>query len=407
MSYTQEQIDRANQVNLEEFLRSQGEQLIKSGSEWRWKRHDSMTVKGNKWFRHSQSKGGYPVEFVMEFFGKSFPEAVELLIGEAPVNKINATSSSEFRLPPRSRYMERAMAYLRQRNIPEELVQEFCREGLIYEDAQHHNIVFVGKDAAGIPRYAHCKGTSDGFRMDVLGSDTVSYTHLATGWDCPRAHILVKLRDNMSETFEIQTIGRIRRMPEAKHYDCDLLDCCYLFTLDEKFTESVKLSLGKDALEAYRVFLKSEHRSFTLISEYKTNVPFPRDAKLALKVISKFFEKKYHTTSAMDKNKTLLEAHGYSFAEDIIDYTKSGEVSILSKENISGLNDVAIHEPLNTHKHGKAYHHCVAEIGFKINLDYSSINAIIRKLFLQGLHCDCKILKIDTRALYALSLIHI
>ena len=49
---------------------------------------------------------------------------------------------------------------------------------------------------------------------------------VATGWDCPRAHILVKLRDNMSETFEIQTIGRIRRLPEAKHYECDLLDCC-------------------------------------------------------------------------------------------------------------------------------------------------------------------------------------
>ena len=40
---------------------------------------------------------------------------------------------------------------------------------------------------------------------------------VATGWDCPRAHILVKLRDNMNETFEIQTIGRIRRMPEAMH----------------------------------------------------------------------------------------------------------------------------------------------------------------------------------------------
>ena len=56
---------------------------------------------------------------------------------------------------------------------------------------------------------------------------------VATGWDCPRAHILVKLRDNMSETFEIQTIGRIRRMPEAKHYGSDLLDSCYLYTLDE------------------------------------------------------------------------------------------------------------------------------------------------------------------------------
>lgn len=39
---------------------------------------------------------------------------------------------------------------------------------------------------------------------------------VATGWDCPRAQILVKLRDNMSEVFEIQTIGRIRRMPEAR-----------------------------------------------------------------------------------------------------------------------------------------------------------------------------------------------
>lgn len=68
---------------------------------------------------------------------------------------------------------------------------------------------------------------------------------IATGWDCPRAHILVKLRDNMNETFEIQTIGRIRRMLEAKHYEDDLLDCYYLYTLDEKFTENVKRSLGK------------------------------------------------------------------------------------------------------------------------------------------------------------------
>lgn len=67
---------------------------------------------------------------------------------------------------------------------------------------------------------------------------------VATGWDCPRAAILVKLRDNMDETFEIQTIGRIRRMPEAHHYGKDLLDSCYLYTFDEKFTAGVKLSLG-------------------------------------------------------------------------------------------------------------------------------------------------------------------
>lgn len=182
---------------------------------------------------------------------------------------------------------------------------------------------------------------------------------VATGWDCPRAQILVKLRDNMSEVFEIQTIGRIRRMPEAKHYGEDLLDCCYLYTLDEKFTESVKLSLGTGALDAYKVFLKPEYRSFTLISQFKTDIPFPRDAKFALKVIWKFFEKKYHTATDLDKNQSQLEAYGYSFNEDIVDFTKSGSVSVLSKDQITELNDISIHEPLNKDGDEEKTHLCI------------------------------------------------
>ena len=58
MTYTQTQIDRANAANLEDFLRAQGETLVRSGKEYRWKTHDSLTICGNKWFRHSQSKGG-------------------------------------------------------------------------------------------------------------------------------------------------------------------------------------------------------------------------------------------------------------------------------------------------------------------------------------------------------------
>lgn len=224
---------------------------------------------------------------------------------------------------------------------------------------------------------------------------------VATGWDCPRAHILVKLRDNMSETFEIQTIGRIRRMPEAKHYESDLLDCCYLYTLDEKFTESVKLSLGKDALDACKIFLKQEHRNFEIVSEYKTDVPFPRDAKLAMKVISKYFESKYHTSKDLAKNKTVLGANKYSFDEDIVDYTKSGSVATLNKEEISDLNDIAIHEELSTTKHGREYHHCAAEIGMKANLEYSSMNAILRRLFLDNVKCEHKIIALPTRALYS------
>ena len=104
MYYTQEQIDRANQADLVSFLQSQGEQLTRAGNEYRWKRHDSLTVRGNKWYRHSQSKGGAPIDFVMEFFGKSFTEAVEMLTGEKgaapPPDRPSPASLSDFRLPP-------------------------------------------------------------------------------------------------------------------------------------------------------------------------------------------------------------------------------------------------------------------------------------------------------------------
>jgi len=173
MSYTQEQIDRANQVNLEQFLLSQGEQLIKSGNEYRWKKHDSLTVKGNKWFRHSQNKGGYPIDFVMEFFEKTFPEAVQMLIGEDAAEVVaEPVQKSKFRLPPRCKSNTRIIKYLtEERKLPLDLVEMFIASGLIYEDAKHHNVVFVGKDEKGVPRYAHCRGTAEKFRMDVTGSD--------------------------------------------------------------------------------------------------------------------------------------------------------------------------------------------------------------------------------------------
>ena len=120
MSYTQEQIDRANQVNLEQLLRSQGEKLIKSGHEYRWERYDGLTVKGNKWFRHSQNKGGYPVDFVMKFFDKTFPEAVQMLTGEEAVECVTEPSpKTKFQLPPRCESNARIMKYLtEERKLP-------------------------------------------------------------------------------------------------------------------------------------------------------------------------------------------------------------------------------------------------------------------------------------------------
>ena len=184
MAYTQAQIDKANAVDLEKFLRAQGETLVRSGKEYRWKAHDSLTVCGNKWFRHSQSKGGLPVDFVMEFYGKSFPEAVQMLTGEPGEAQPEAdpAPSPAFRLPLRNVTNANILNYLTQeRKLSPSLVNFFIAAGDIYEDAAHHNVVFVGRDADGHPRYASSRGIREKFRQDAAGAEKVfGFAHRGT-----------------------------------------------------------------------------------------------------------------------------------------------------------------------------------------------------------------------------------
>ena len=184
MTYTQAQIDKANAVGLEKFLRAQGETLVRSGKEYRWKAHDSLTVCGNKWFRHSQSKGGLPVDFVMEFYGKSFPEAVQMLTGETGEAQPEAdpAPSPAFRLPLRNVTNANILNYLTQeRKLSPSLVNFFIAAGDIYEDAAHHNVVFVGRDADGHPRYASSRGIREKFRQDAAGAEKAfGFAHRGT-----------------------------------------------------------------------------------------------------------------------------------------------------------------------------------------------------------------------------------
>lgn len=224
---------------------------------------------------------------------------------------------------------------------------------------------------------------------------------IATGWDCPRAHILVKLRENTSETFEIQTIGRIRRMPELKHYENDLLDSCYLYTFDEKFTEGVKLHLRKGALDAVKLYLKKEHREITLTSEQKSVIGISKDATQSLKTMLLYYQKEYGTSTKTVENKTRLQTKGYIFSDMVIKKTFTGQIHTLTLQEFKNLESVNMVEPLNTHKHGREYHNRVSTLGVKVNLPYEQMNTIIRRLFDKNVRYDNKILRLDTREVYA------
>lgn len=51
-----------------------------------------------------------------------------------------------------------------------------------------------------------------------------------TGWDCPRAQVLVMLRDIQSETFQTQTIGRIVRIPVRNVQGSEVFQTGYIYT---------------------------------------------------------------------------------------------------------------------------------------------------------------------------------
>ncbi len=90
---------------------------------------------------------------------------------------------------------------------------------------------------------------------------------IATGWDCPRAKILVKLREGTTEAFDIQTVGRIRRMPERHHYESELLDHCYVYTLDQKFSEGLTSSIT-DSFYLSRFMKKDNAMNMILDRKY-------------------------------------------------------------------------------------------------------------------------------------------
>jgi type III restriction enzyme len=224
---------------------------------------------------------------------------------------------------------------------------------------------------------------------------------IATGWDCPRAHILVKLRDNTTEKFDIQTIGRIRRMPEARHYLNDTVDSAYLFTVDMKFVEDVKTAIGKTAIEAKKLYLNSKHKDFTMIKEQRSYVPMGADPDLALSSIHKYFVDKYSSSFSKDYTK-VLEEKGYLFENHVIRSLHRGTVTVLDLKMMNNLDKISIFEPLNTHTHGRDFHNILSEIGSKIGLPYDVIRVIVRRLFETKVKpLSKKILNLETRELYS------
>ena len=194
--FTDEQKVLANSVDLEQFLRMRGEKLERVGIEHKLiyydssGKHDSITIRGSKWFDHKNQVGGGAIKFMQEFYGMDFQTAVQELLGRSisplsnspPKADTEEQKTRDFILPEPNSDMHRVYAYLiKQRFISTDIITYFAKQHTLYEDKNHHNAVFVGLNENGEPKQAHKRSTNSigsTLRITCSGSDThYSFAH--------------------------------------------------------------------------------------------------------------------------------------------------------------------------------------------------------------------------------------
>lgn len=176
MRITDEQKERANFVNLPQFLMSHGFDLKKVGKEYVWKEHDSLHIKDNgpgergQWFRFSENKGGDNIGLLREYMDMSFLDAVEALTGEH-IDRTYTPSRTYESKPVQQTARElslaeadncrRVFAYLcKTRGLDYDMLSALVKEGTISQEEKTGNVLFKYYDDQGKVIGAEKVGTS-------------------------------------------------------------------------------------------------------------------------------------------------------------------------------------------------------------------------------------------------------
>lgn len=222
------------------------------------------------------------------------------------------------------------------------VIKDFLREKGITED--NGKLKFWCDDKGNFDKKAIKKNND-------ITEYLVFKTAVATGWDCPRAHILIKFRDGKSETFETQTIGRILRTAEANSYDNYLLDNAYIFTniwsfetkQDTYNPNRIKTEWSKmrDGYNKLNVWSQTQLSSFYRSRQGDYNSADSRYGAYFIKSFMKFFELKEKDKYAMSGQlKDRFELKGMNLdikVDDVVmEETNIGVTSANEERNISG-----------------------------------------------------------------------
>ena len=218
--FSQEQLDKAKNADLIAFLSAyMGLEFKRAGKYYQCKPHSSLVVyadrKGFVWNSQNIS-GGDTIDFLRKVEGKSFPDAIETIIGESaavaytPAPKYKS-EAGQLELPEKAEgKYNRVYAYLSQtRGISPDVISDFMKSKQLYQDTRG-NCVFVGFDEQGAAKFGSVRGTltERKYRGDCKNSDK-RYAFHQMGTDSTRLYIFEAPIDLMSHcTMTDQAYGK-------------------------------------------------------------------------------------------------------------------------------------------------------------------------------------------------------
>ena len=156
-----ELIRQARQTDLVEWLHKNNEPLKRIGQWWYIDGCDSLRIQGNKWYRHSQNKGGNSIDFLVDYYNLSPKEAISRLTqfpicpkaknggGKERNIKEHLASSGRFDFNSISLACDqrRIIAYLsKTRRIAVDIVLAEIRKGFLFQESQTGNAIFAMTD---------------------------------------------------------------------------------------------------------------------------------------------------------------------------------------------------------------------------------------------------------------------
>ena len=212
-------LERARQIDLLSYLRSyEPSNLVKvkgTTNVYCTAEHDSLKISNGKWYWWSRGFGGYSaLDYLMKVKEYGFVEAVEILTGQTmadwkpPPPAVKKDEPKVLLLPPKNKNCDRVTEYLFGRGIDYSLIQECISEGIIFESADYHNAVFIGKDESGTSRYAACRGTVSSFKRDASGSDKRYSFRLLAGVPTDTVHLFEAAIDLLSYATYLKCEGK-------------------------------------------------------------------------------------------------------------------------------------------------------------------------------------------------------